>query len=167
MSVKIKICPLCKKENRTEENICSVCAQVCLHLERNLELSSRLKQLADQSDGQEEIEEELPDVLDAVRYRTCDRDNNTWYISISELSRQPVEIFASTAFDNDHHLQSKISNLTTITRLISLILRHIFMGERLSLEKTIMQIERSSRQKNDLPEMLSKVLGNYAQKRRQ
>lgn len=104
---------------------------------------------------------ELPDVLDAVRYRTRDREQNTWYVSISEMEGDPVEIFASTAFDRDQHLQSRISNLTTITRLISLILRHIFLGEVLTLDKTLKQLRRSSRQKNDLPDMLSNVLSNY------
>lgn len=103
----------------------------------------------------------LPDVLDAVRFRTRDRDMNKWYVSISEIDGQPVEIFASTAFDRDHHLQSRISNLTTITRLISLILRHVFLGEVLTLEKTLKQLHRSSRQKNDLPDMLTKVLSKY------
>ena len=70
-------------------------------------------------------------------------------------------LFASTAFDRDHHLQSRISNLTTITRLVSLVLRHVFLGEVLSLEKTIKQLHRSSRQKNDLPDMLTRVLSRY------
>ncbi|MBU0960626.1 MAG: hypothetical protein KKD01_17000 [Proteobacteria bacterium] len=105
---------------------------------------------------------ELPEVLDAVRYRTRDRDSNTWYVSISELEGNPVEIFASTAFDRDDHLQSRISNLTTITRLTSLILRHVFLGEVLTLEKTIKQLHRSSRQKNDLPDMLTNVLKSYS-----
>ena len=85
-------------------------------------------------------------------------------VSVSELDGHPVEIFASTAFDRDQHLQSRISNLTTITRLISLILRHIFLGERLTLEKTVTQLHRSSRQKSDLPEMLAQILGNYTRK---
>ncbi len=105
---------------------------------------------------------ELPEVMDAVRYRTRDRELNTWYVSVSELQGNPVEIFASTAFDRDHHLQSRISNLTTITRLVSLILRHVFLGEVLNLEKTIKQLRRSSRQQNDLPDMLVKVLSRYA-----
>ncbi len=105
--------------------------------------------------------QDLPEVLDAVRYRTRDRELNTWYVSVSELKGNPVEIFASTAFDRDDHLQSRISNLTTITRLISLILRHVFLGEVLTLEKTIKQIQRSSRQKNDLPDMLTEVLAGY------
>jgi len=104
----------------------------------------------------------LPEVLDAVRFRTRDRDMNKWYVSISEIEGQPVEIFASTAFDRDHHLQSRISNLTTITRLISLILRHVFLGEVLTLEKTLKQLHRSSRQQNDLPDMLTRVLGKYS-----
>ncbi len=103
----------------------------------------------------------LPEVLDAVRFRTRDRDMNRWYVSISEIKGKPVEIFASTAFDRDQHLQSRISNLTTITRLISLILRHVFLGEVLTLEKTLKQLHRSSRQQNDLPDMLTQVLRKY------
>lgn len=105
---------------------------------------------------------DLPEVLDAVRYRTRDRELNTWYVSVSELEGNPVEIFASTAFDRDDQLQSRISNLTTITRLVSLILRNVFLGEVLTLEKTIKQLHRSSRQKNDLPDMLTNVLRSYS-----
>ncbi|MBB5348942.1 hypothetical protein JWG42_11660 [Desulfoprunum benzoelyticum] len=136
-------------------------------LERLLKLAET-KSDARQADGNQPAAEtkarELPDVLDAVRYRTTDRDRNTWYVSVSELDGHPVEIFASTAFDRDQHLQSRISNLTTITRLISLILRHIFLGEPLTLDKTLTQLNRSSRQKNDLPEMLAQVLSNYTRK---
>ncbi len=107
--------------------------------------------------------QDLPEVLDAVRFRTRDRELNTWYVSVSELEGNPVEIFASTAFDRDDHLQSRISNLTTITRLVSLILRNVFLGEVLTLEKTIKQLQRSSRQKNDLPDMLTSVLQGYEQ----
>ena len=110
---------------------------------------------------QENKLKDLPDVLDAVRFRTRDRERNTWYVSVSELQGEPVEIFASTAFDKDDQLQSRISNLTTITRLVSLILRNVFLGEVLTLEKTIKQLKRSSRQKNDLPDMLTTVLQSY------
>ena len=106
-------------------------------------------------------EVELPDVLDGKRYRAIDRDRNKWYLSVSEVNGKPVEVFASTAFDRDHELQSRISNLTTITRLISLILRHIFLGEPLTFNKCLKQIQRSSRQKNDLPDMLYGVLSRY------
>jgi len=103
----------------------------------------------------------LPDVLYGKRYRTVDRENNKWYLSVSEIDGHPVEIFASTAFDRDHELQSRISNLTTITRLISLILRHVFLRERLTLDKCLKQLQRSSRQQNDLPDMLYGVLSRY------
>ena len=104
---------------------------------------------------------ELPDVVDGTRYRTIDRDHNKWYLSVSEVDGAPVEVFASTAFDRNHELQSRISNLTTITRLISLILRHIFLHEPLTMDKCLKQIQRSSRQKNDLPDMLFGVLSRY------
>ncbi len=118
------------------------------------------------SDGQQITQEnehkDLPEVLDAVRFRTRDREHNTWYVSVSEMQGNPVEIFASTAFDRDDHLQSRISNLTTITRLVSLILRNVFLGETLTLETTIKQLKRSSSQKNDLPDMLTTVLQSYS-----
>lgn len=156
--------------------ICVECRNLLEKLQNNPEAAGKIFAIAGLSQNNEssaaspsatEKIRELPDVLDAVRYRTTDRDRNTWYVSVSELDENPVEIFASTAFDRDQHLQSRISNLTTITRLISLILRHVFLGENLTLEKTLTQLWRSSRQKNDLPDMLAQVLSNYAGKNRQ
>ncbi len=138
-----------KKKPETIKRICSLIKSDLRHNE-NADSECRLSML-----------QELPEVLDAVRYRTRDRELNTWYVSVSELDGNPVEIFASTAFDRDDHLQSRISNLTTITRLVSLILRNVFLGEVLTLEKTIKQLQRSSRQKNDLPDMLTDVLKSY------
>jgi hypothetical protein len=43
-------------------------------------------------------------------------------------------------------------------------LRHIFIDERLTLEKTLTQLKRSSRQPNDLPDMLGKILAKYIDK---
>ena len=152
-----------------DEQLCANCRAIVDLYKRSPDSLQKLSRLAGFPDApsgsQRQIEQELPDVLDAVRYRTTDRDRNTWYVSVSELDGNPVEIFASTAFDRDQHLQSRISNLTTITRLISLILRHVFMGEKLTLEKTLTQLHRSSRQPEDLPEMLGKVLANYSKKK--
>ncbi len=148
-----------------EDRLCTACMTVVDLYKRSPAVLQKLARVAGCQElfvQQKQTEQELPEVLDAVRYRTTDRDRNTWYVSVSELDGNPVEIFASTAFDRDQHLQSRISNLTTITRLISLILRHVFMGERLTLEKTLTQLHRSSRQPNDLPEMLGKVLANYS-----
>jgi hypothetical protein len=150
--------------------LCSECAALAVAIKENPLLVKRISSLIQHapeiSDAQIESPQprELPEVLDAVRFRTRDREMNTWYVSISELEGNPVEIFASTAFDRDQHLQSRISNLTTITRLISLILRHVFLGEVITLEKTLKQLHRSSRQKNDLPDMLTRVLCNYSKK---
>jgi len=167
-------CPACGKKrkltNRNDLNICSTCHALANDIRNNPQYLAQLFKLTGiqppplSFQPSAQTEPELPEELNAIRYRTTDRERNTWYVSVSELNGSPVEIFASTAFDNDHHLQSRISNLTTITRLISLILRHIFMGERLTLEKTLTQLLRSSRQKNDLPDMLTRVLSNYSKK---
>ena len=162
-------CTLCDKNGKltkTENGeICATCTGIVKLLQSKPDALQKLSRMAGVSAvsslSSVQVEQELPDVLDGVRHRTTDRERNTWYVSISQLDGNPVEIFASTAFDRDQHLQSRISNLTTITRLISLILRHIFIGERLTLEKTLIQLERSSRQPNDLPDMLGKILAKY------
>lgn len=151
-----------------DDRMCSSCRIIAASIQEQPEVVKRLwLQYRDEPILPEavprmiESEAELPEVLDGKRYRTIDRDRNKWYLSVSEVNGKPVEVFASTAFDRDHELQSRISNLTTITRLISLILRHIFLGEPLTFNKCLKQIQRSSRQKNDLPDMLYGVLSRY------
>ena len=158
-----------KKHNGTE--FCANCLELAEAIKKHPKTIKRICKLIksdihptdrhDQENSQTQKFIDLPEVLDAVRYRTRDRELNTWYVSVSELEGNPVEIFASTAFDRDDQLQSRISNLTTITRLVSLILRNVFLGEVLTLGKTIKQLKRSSRQKNDLPDMLTSVLRSY------
>ncbi len=167
-------CDGCGKEAELTEThgneFCRECVELAATIQKKPETIKRICSLIksdlhhEQSTDSEcglSVLQDLPEVLDAVRYRTRDRELNTWYVSVSELDGNPVEIFASTAFDRDDHLQSRISNLTTITRLVSLILRNVFLGEVLTLEKTIKQLQRSSRQKNDLPDMLTNVLRSY------
>ncbi len=171
----IERCDGCGKSTQLQEThgneFCDKCLTLATAMQEHPETIKRICSLikSDLQHSGKKSEEcqvspllDLPEVLDAVRYRTRDRELNTWYVSISELEGNPVEIFASTAFDRDDQLQSRISNLTTITRLISLILRHVFLGEVLTLEKTIKQLHRSSRQKNDLPHMLTRVLQSYS-----
>ncbi len=105
--------------------------------------------------------QEIPDVLDARRFQTQDREQNNWYLIVSEYGEKPVEIFMSSAGENNHQLQSRIANLTTITRLISLMLRHVFLGEKITLAKIQKQLQRSSRNKHDLPDMVLSVLNKY------
>jgi len=165
-----QICGVDKKITKTGGYLaCPTCRVIISNIKNHPEIIRKLwPEIQDepilpkpkQIRNQEEIE--LPEVLDGQRYRTIDREHNKWYLSISEVEGKPVEVFASTAFDRDHELQSRISNLTTITRLISLILRHVFLNEKLTLQKCLKQIKRSSRQKNDLPDMLYGVLNRYS-----
>lgn len=163
-------CDACGEERKTHEvggnAFCSQCQTLADAIQNKPDLLKKIGKLTNaaccSSQKAPDSSLDLPDVLDAVRYKTRDREMNTWYVSVSEQDGEPVEIFASTAFDRDHHLQSRISNLTTITRLISLILRNVFLQEKLTLEKTIGQLNKSSRQRNDLPDMLTRVLSNYA-----
>lgn len=166
-------CDICEQKKNTlqsigDRRICSTCKSIISLVKNHPEEINKIwRELYDDSIIPHlqrpalEDETEAPEVLDGTRYRTVDRENNKWYLSISEVDGHPVEVFASTAFDRDNQLQSRISNLTTITRLISLILRHLFLGEHLTLEKCLKQIQRSSRQQNDLPDMLYGVLNRY------
>ncbi len=168
------LCSICDRQetgSRQEDGLCHYCASLAQAVQEQPEVIKRLwlrhhnePILPEPGRRPIESEAELPEVLDGKRYRTIDRDRNKWYLSVSEVNGKPVEIFASTAFDRDHELQARIANLTTITRLISLLLRHIFLGEPLTFEKCLKQIQRSSRQKNDLPDMLYGVLSGYRDK---
>lgn len=105
---------------------------------------------------------EIPEELDAKRYRTEDRDGVNWYLIVSEYEGQPVELFMSTAYENDYRFQSNIANLTALTRLVSLMLRHVFLGERITLDKIINQLQKSSRTKRDLPDLVCSVIKNHS-----
>lgn len=166
-------CQLCGAAKKTQKSAgieaCSTCRTVVSNVKNHPETVKKVWPLFHDEailpdpgnlDALDPID--LPDVVDGKRYRTVDRDHNKWYLSISEVDGAPVEVFASTAFDRNHELQSRISNLTTITRLISLILRHIFLHEPLTMNKCLKQIQRSSRQRNDLPDMLYRVLNRYS-----
>jgi hypothetical protein len=174
VDVKEKLSPCCqvcgaeKSTDGTEFQVFSTCCSLIgifkndpALLEKVTAYIHEISSSSGNSGGIKAADPELPDVLDGKRYRTIDRDHNKWYLSVSEVNGQPVEVFASTAFDRDHELQSRISNLTTITRLISLILRHVVLGESLTMEKCLKQIKRSSRNKSDLPDMLYRVLYRY------
>jgi len=166
-------CDICGEDKKTSQaagyQACSTCRVILSNIKNHRDIIQQLWPTIHDIPIQPESEQcklhetiELPEVLDGKRYQTVDRERNKWYLSVSEVEGKPVEVFASTAFDRDHELQSRISNLTTITRLISLMLRHIFLKETLTLQKCLKQIKRSSRQKNDLPDMLFGVLSQYS-----
>jgi len=104
---------------------------------------------------------DIPEVLDAKRHKTHDRGKNTWYLVVSEYEKKPVELFMTTTKENDHSQQDNIANLTALTRLISLMLRHIFLAEKITFQKIQSQLRKSSRQTRDLPDMVLGVLSKY------
>lgn len=104
---------------------------------------------------------EIPEELYAVRHKTTDRDGAAWYLIVSEFEGKPVELFMSTAHENDFALQSNIANLTALTRLVSLMLRHVFLGERIIFDKIRRQLRSSSRLKNDMPDLVCQVLQSH------
>ncbi len=117
-TINTEICDGCGKNEvlfeKDGNEFCSECHALVEILKQKPELVQNLCKLTKtQLDAEQTILEEkdasLPDVLDAVRFRTHDREQNTWYVSVSEIKGEPVEIFASTAFDRDQHLQSRIS----------------------------------------------------------
>lgn len=165
---KQQTCDGCGKKRKTSSKeghqLCAQCQHIADSIAHNPGLVKKLSKMINVQCcpvTASKSSMDLPDVLDAVRYKTVDREMNTWYVSVSELEGEPVEIFASTAFDRDHQLQSRISNLTTITRLVSMILRNVFLNEQLTLKKVVGQLQKSSRQKNDLPDMLTRILDKY------
>jgi ribonucleoside-diphosphate reductase alpha chain len=99
----------------------------------------------------------LPDTLDAKRYRLKDQDQKSVYIIVCfDENEQPMEVFAKFPFDNRIDLKDKSTMWTTTCRLVSLALRfHVPMDE------IIKQLDRSSGHMLDLPAQLSKLFKSF------
>jgi ribonucleoside-diphosphate reductase alpha chain len=99
----------------------------------------------------------LPDTLDAKRYRLKDQDQKSVYIIVCfDEAEQPMEVFAKFPFDNRIDLKEKSTMWTTTCRLVSLALRfHVPMDE------IIKQLDRSSGHMLDLPAQLSKLFKSF------
>lgn len=99
----------------------------------------------------------LPDTLDAKRYRLKDQDQKSVYIIVCfDENEQPMEVFAKFPFDNRVDLKDKSTMWTTTCRLVSLALRfHVPMDE------IIKQLDRSSGHMHDLPAQLSKLFKSF------
>lgn len=99
----------------------------------------------------------LPDTLDAKRYRLKDQDQKSVYIIVCfDVNEQPMEVFAKFPFDNRIDLKDKSTMWTTTCRLVSLALRfHVPMDE------IIKQLDRSSGHMLDLPAQLSKLFKSF------
>ena len=91
------------------------------------------------------------DVLNAKRYAVKYRNEN-FYVVVSEKDGTPYEVFAEHATDMDYSIQYMMASVDALTRTISLSLRCVSLG------KVVEQLERASRQKNDLPAILANAL---------
>ena len=100
---------------------------------------------------------ELPDKLDAKRFRTKYRDDDSVYVVVSILDGQPVEVFAEFTDTTNHANFLTRAGWEAMTRLITLGLK----SEDAGLAKVVQQLERSSIQSRDLPGILAGILREW------
>ncbi len=99
----------------------------------------------------------LPDTLNAKRYRLKDQNQKSIYIIVCfDDNEQPMEVFAKFPFDNRIDLKDKSTMWTTTCRLVSLALRF-----HVPMEEIIKQLDRSSGHMLDLPAQLSKLFKSF------
>ncbi len=99
----------------------------------------------------------LPDTLDAKRYRVKDQDQKSVYIIVCfDENEKPMEVFAKFPFDNRIDLKDKSTMWTTTCRLVSLALRF-----NVPMDEIIKQLDRSSGHMLDLPAQLSKLFKSF------
>lgn len=97
------------------------------------------------------IKLDLPDVLDAKRYRIKDKDGKKGYLIICfDEENVPMEIFHKQPFMQNDVLW------TTVCRSVSLSLRY-----GIPMQDIVKQLEKSSGSLTDLPSQLAKILKTY------
>lgn len=94
------------------------------------------------------------DTLDAKRFRVKYRGED-FYLCVSEYEGSPWEVFVEHAINGEQKLQFMMAGWDTATRFISRDLK------RASLPDVIRQLDKSSRQKNDLPYIIAEQLRNW------
>lgn len=102
---------------------------------------------------------DLPDTLDAKRYKLKDADGNSIYIIICFDGDVPMEVFAKFPYDNHIELKDKSTMWTTVCRLVSLCMR---CG--VPMNEVIKQLDKSSGSMFDLPAQLNKLLKSFMSK---
>ncbi len=103
------------------------------------------------------MKKNLPDTLDAKRYRVKDQYQKSVYIIVCfDENEQPMEVFAKFPFDNRVDLKDKSTMWTTTCRLVSLALRF-----NVPMDEIIKQLDRSSGHMLDLPAQLSKLFKSF------
>ena len=103
------------------------------------------------------IKQNLPDTLDAKRYRVKDQYQKSVYIIVCfDENEKPMEVFAKFPFDNRVDLKDKSTMWTTTCRLVSLALRF-----NVPMDEIIKQLDRSSGHMQDLPAQLGKLFKSF------
>jgi ribonucleoside-diphosphate reductase alpha chain len=103
------------------------------------------------------VKRNLPDKLDAKRYRVKDQAQKSVYIIVCfDEDEKPMEVFAKFPFDNRVDLKDKSTMWTTTCRLVSLALRF-----NVPMDEIIKQLDRSSGHMLDLPAQLSKLFKSF------
>ncbi|MFW2366744.1 MAG: adenosylcobalamin-dependent ribonucleoside-diphosphate reductase [Desulforhopalus sp.] len=103
------------------------------------------------------VKQNLPDTLDAKRYRVKDQHQKSVYIIVCfDENEKPMEVFAKFPFDNRVDLKDKSTMWTTTCRLVSLALRF-----NVPMDEIIKQLDRSSGHMADLPAQLSKLFKSF------
>lgn len=103
------------------------------------------------------VKRNLPDTLDAKRYKVKDQQQKSVYIIVCfDENEQPMEVFAKFPFDNRVDLKDKSTMWTTTCRLVSLALRF-----SVPMDEIIKQLDRSSGHMLDLPAQLSKLFKSF------
>ncbi len=103
------------------------------------------------------VKKNLPDTLDAKRYRVKDQHQKSVYIIVCfDEDEKPMEVFAKFPFDNRVDLKDKSTMWTTACRLVSLALRF-----NVPVDEIIKQLDRSSGHMLDLPAQLSKLFKSF------
>ena len=93
---------------------------------------------------------ELPDRLNAKRYRVRDKDGEKVYFTVCTMDDQPVEVFARLPLDTQD------SYWNTICRLLSLAMRY-----NIPLDDITKQLRKSSGSVSDTPSRLARILDEY------
>ena len=94
------------------------------------------------------------DILDAKRFKVQYR-GESFYLMVVEYEKQPWEIFVEHATKGQHSLQFMLASWDCNTRFVSMALK------KYPLLKVIRQLEKSSRQKNDLPYIIAEKLKEW------
>lgn len=103
------------------------------------------------------LKRNLPDTLDAKRYKVKDQEQKSVYIIVCfDEHEMPMEVFAKFPFDNRVDLKDKSTMWTTTCRLVSLALRF-----GVPMDEIIKQLDRSSGHMLDLPAQLSKLFKSF------